>query len=134
MVDENKLPESASIGIVDNDDECNMIVEFEGGAHGFIRSSRFHADRGLKICGSHGEIRWNHADGKLIGKIDEAKQFSEIKVPEEKSDRTIVSQFVENIRNDTDLAPTFFDGLKAQEVIAATLISVKERKWVSIPI
>ena len=134
MAEDGNLPEPAETGIVDNDDECNMLVEFGSGVHGIIRTSRIYGDRSNKICGSRGEIRWNPEDGKLMGMIDEEKEFTEIPVPEVANGRTIVSQFVENIINNTDLPPTFFDGMKAQEVIEAALISIDEKRWVTLPI
>ncbi len=134
MAAEKGLPELAETGVVDNDDECNIIVDFDSGAHGYIRASRFHADRGIIICGSRGEVRWNPAEGKLMGKTAGAEEHTEIHVPEMASKPTIVTQFVSNIRNGTNQPPTFFDGLKAQEVIEATSISVEEERWVTLPL
>ena len=133
MATDGTTPETGETGIVDNDDECNIIVSFSAGAHGFIRASRFHADQGLKICGSRGEVRWDAKEGKLMGMIEPADTHSEICVPEVSDKQTIVSQFVSNIINDTDSPPTFFDGLKAQEVMEAAMLSAEEKKYVSLP-
>ena len=57
-----------------------------------------------------------------------------IDVPEVETPATIVTQFVDNIRDNTDLAPTFFDGVRAQEVMAAVSLSAQESRWVSLPL
>ena len=44
----------------------------------------------------------------------------------------MVSQFLANIRDGSDLPPTFYDGLKVQEVIDAAVQSHKESQWVSL--
>ena len=134
MATERKFPESREMGDVDNDDECNIFVDFDCGAHGFIRASRFHDDREFKICGSRAEIRWEAIKGKLMGKLDGAREFSELDIPDIAPNPTIVTQFVSNIKNNTNLAPTFFDGMKAQEVMEATGISAVENRWIELPL
>ncbi len=69
-----------------------------------------------------------------MGKTDGANEHTEIPVPERADELTIVTQSVSNMRNDTSLPPAFFDGLKAQEVMEATSISVEEERWVALPL
>lgn len=57
-----------------------------------------------------------------------------IDLPDMENEPTIVTQFVSDIRNDTNLPPAFFDGLKAQEVMEATSISVEEERWIALPL
>lgn len=57
-----------------------------------------------------------------------------IDLPDMENEPTIVTQFVSDIRNDTNLPPAFFDGLKAQDVMEATLISVEEERWIALPL
>ena len=82
--------------------------------------------------GSKGEIRYDLITGVLLGKVDGSKEFNEIQIPDMKNTPTMVTQFVKNILDDSDLPPTFLDGLKAQEVMEAAIISAEKMKWVSL--
>lgn len=49
--------------------------------------------------------------------------------------RTFVPDFIGAIRGlGRPFLPTFYDGMKAQEVLDATLLSVAERRWVDLPL
>lgn len=132
MAAKDSFDSEDTTGQVDNDDECNVLMEFENGAHGYLRSSRFHEDRSLRICGSKAEARIEIPRQSLSLKAFGEDNFAEVDIPEMQGSPTIVSHFVDNILNDTDNAPTFYDGLKAQEVIDACLVSARERRWVDV--
>ena len=49
--------------------------------------------------------------------------------------RTFVPDFVDAIRGrERPHLPTFYDGMRAQEVLDAALLSVAERRWVDLPL
>lgn len=49
--------------------------------------------------------------------------------------RSLIPYFVARIRGEeTPLLPTFHDGMKAQEVLDAVLLSAEERRWVDLPL
>ena len=127
-------PDSTETGIVDNEDECNLIAEFDRGAHGFLRASRFYADRSIRVCGSLGELLWAPPGGGLFARRGSEEQFSKVPVPHPVEKRNMITQFVTNIRENTNLPPTFIDGVKAQEVIEAAMISADEKRWVNLPL
>ena len=53
-------------------------------------------------------------------------------MPEPPGDRTIVTSFLNNIRQDEDEPPTFRDGLAAQLVIDAAVESNDTGRWVDV--
>jgi predicted dehydrogenase len=132
MVEEGTLPPAKEMGAVDNDDACVLCATFTGGVQGTIWASRLEDDWGLRIGGSQGVLRWEGADGALRGRRRAEAAFSPLDVPDGRGEATMVTQFVSNIRHDTDLPPTFYDGMKAQQVIDAALRSAKEGRWVSL--
>jgi predicted dehydrogenase len=132
MYNEGTLPDSTETGEVDNEDECNFMANFKSGAKGYFRVSRFHEAQGDSFHGSEGVLKWDK--GKLTGKRDVGSEMVEIDVPDPELPETIVSQFVRNILNGTALPPSFYDGLRAQEVMHAVDQSSRDRKWVSLSI
>jgi predicted dehydrogenase len=45
-----------------------------------------------------------------------------------------INDFLECVVKDRDRSPSFYDGVKAQEILEATYISSKEERWVSLPL
>lgn len=133
LAKDKTLPLAQGTGTVDNDDECVFLATFDNDAQGLFRVSRLDNDRGLRICGSQGVLIWEQPGNKLLGKKKGEQAFSEIEVPDDQVAPTMVTQFISNIRNDTDLPPTFYDGMKAQEVMDAVIQSAEQRCWISLP-
>jgi len=118
---------------VENEDECVFLATFENGVPGFFRASRLQDEQRLGVYGSHGVMVWTLRGDKLLGRRDGQVEFDEIPVPRGVAQATIVSQFTANILNDTALSPTFYDGVKAQEVIEAVIQSAERGCWVPVP-
>jgi predicted dehydrogenase len=45
-----------------------------------------------------------------------------------------INDFLECVVKDRERSPSFYDGVKAQEILEATYISSKEERWVSLPL
>jgi len=43
-------------------------------------------------------------------------------------------RFIDVIVNDEPPSPSFYDGMKAQEVMEAVVLSHRERRWVDLPL
>lgn len=132
MYNEGRLPKSDETGEVDNEDECNFMAVFGNGAKGYFRVSRLHEDKGLTFHGSGGVLKCDVLGEQLEGKTEYGGQFSAIDIPQPEATDTIVTQFIGNILHNTDLPPSFHDGLKAQKVMHAVEISSQEKRWVSV--
>jgi predicted dehydrogenase len=121
------------MGAVENEDECVFLAAFENGAHGFFRASRMQDEQRLNVYGSEGVLAWTLCGDRLLGKRPDQAEFDELPVPEAVAQATMVSQFRANIANDTNLPPTFYDGVEAQEVIEAVIQSAERGCWVPVP-
>ena len=128
------MPDTGETAPVETDDEAQFMAVFGNGAQGFFRVSYFHDGQLQRFHGSEGVLSWDPAEERLFGKSGYGGTLEEIDVPEVETPATIVTQFVDNIRDNTDLAPTFFDGVRAQEVMAAVSLSAQESRWVSLPL
>jgi predicted dehydrogenase len=133
MAQDGTLPPAGGTGIVDNDDQCVFWATFEGGAQGVFRASRLDEDWSLRISGSRGALAWEGPD-KLLGKRKGEQDYAKIEVPDDSPAATMVTPFIANVRDGTDLPPTFYDGMKAQEVLDAVIRSAQERCWISLPL
>jgi predicted dehydrogenase len=134
MAREGTLPPPEGMGAVENDDECVFCARFECGAQGMFRTSRLENDGGLRIGGSEGVLVWEGIGKGLLRRKRGVRAFTEIEVPDDPGAATMVTQFISNIRNDTDMSPTFYDGMKAQGVIDAAMQSAEKGCWVSLPL
>jgi predicted dehydrogenase len=126
------LDPDADMGQVDNDDECLFLASFANGAQGYFKSSRLYGGEwGIKVYGSRGILAWE--GDKLLSKQHGEDTYSAIDVQAPDPTPTIVTQFVTNILDGSDLSPTFYDGLRAQEVMDAVTRSAEQGLWVSLP-
>jgi predicted dehydrogenase len=46
----------------------------------------------------------------------------------------LIRRFVAEIAADATVGPTFTDGVRAQELLEAVLVSMRERRWVDVAI
>jgi predicted dehydrogenase len=134
MVRESRLEPSLEAEPVENEDECTFLAIFECGAHGFFRASRVRAEQRLLVSGSHGELLWRLDEDRLWKRPGGQSAFIEIELPQKAHALTFVDSFVRDILRDTDLGPSFYDGLRAQAVMEAVLASAVDRRWTSIPL
>jgi predicted dehydrogenase len=118
------------------------LAEFANGAMGVFHTSRTAPGRGdfmrIEIYGELGSAAFN-ADRNdrvlaCLGPLQmERRAYTEYVVQEsDLAYKTLIHAFVQNLEGGHVTAPTFADGLKAQEVLAAVLSSAKERKWSAV--
>ena len=131
MQRENDLPKSTKIGDVENDDVCTVMVLFENGAHGIIRASRMQRFNTIRVEGSLGVCTWDLQNRILMHRSHRQEHYTEVPVQSGTTSPSMYTQFLANIRDDTDLPPTFYDGLKVQEVIDAVVKSAEDKRWVN---
>ncbi len=158
FVDERPALEGGT-GQVDVDDAASWLARFVGGAEGAFHATRYALGRNnhqrAEIYGSKGAViyeieKWDVGGDQLqicLG-TSQARYsgFSTIKVPPEYLAGTPLrpmTDFVDSILSDGsgstdpaagDLVPTFYDGLRAQEVLDAVELSSREGTWVQLPL
>ena len=128
----NDAPTTGEMAQVDNDDEAIFLARFENGITGQIKASRINNDPQTKLLGTEGVLMKDPRTNKLLGRRRGEREFSEVDVPPRDQDETIVSQFVRNIRNDSNIGPTFYDGKQNQAVIDAVVLSATQQRWVQV--
>ena len=129
---EEKLDISRETGPVENDDVCQLLLRFENGARGSIRTSRLHQEHSIRVDCERASYRWEMAgDRRLMERSTEA-EYKPVEMPEPPGEDTIVTTFLNNVRRDEDEPPTFRDGLAAQLVIDAAVTSHEAGGWVDV--
>jgi len=134
-------------------DSVMMAIEFENGTQGSMQLSSlaYLGTRGWdQNITMHGESGTLEAKGTLIsaeirGVRDGEKAFHLLPVPDRliedvdkenpfniRSQFTGVYLFIDSVLKDQPITPSFYDGLKAQEVIDAAKKSYKTGQWVSL--
>jgi len=141
-------------------DSAMLLTEYANGSHGTIHLSNVShiGDRGqessITLYGDAGMLQLdsNMKDGyRLMGAKRSEDALKELRVPDVilkgvKQDDPIMQQlqqvftehpagcrgFVDAILLNTEVSPSFLDGLHAQEVIAAAFLSNEERKRVAL--
>lgn len=119
-------------GEVENDDVCQLMLRFENGARGSIRASRLHQEHYIRVDCERTSYFWQmEGGGRLMERASEGA-YMPVETPETPAGDTIVTTFLNNIRQDEDEAPTFRDGLAAQLVIDAAVKSHETGRWVDV--
>jgi predicted dehydrogenase len=134
-------------------DSVVMSIEFENGAHGSMQVSSLAClgsrgmDQRITLHGESGtlEAKASFSSAEIRGVQDGEKDFHILAVPDrlikgidEKNPYQIQSQFtgvhffISSILEDKPITPSFYDGLKAQQVIDAAKESNKKSEWVSL--
>lgn len=138
------------VGTVDVDDAASFFARFANGAQGVFNSSRYAIGRNnhqrAEIYGSKGALiyeieKWDRGGDQLQVCFGSSQArydaFSTVKVPPEylagHPQRTMVD-FVDSVLADREPSPSFFDGVRCQEVLEAVEISARERTWVELPL
>jgi predicted dehydrogenase len=140
---------------VDVDDSAAWLMEFHGGAIGTCHASWATVGRppGLevRVFGSHGAVRCllsddlPNAEGLWLAGVDGHFVPAEIspsladQIPQHGAwwfrwPAHLIRTFVAEIDAQKTVGPTFDDGAAAQEILAALLISMRERRWVDLPL
>ena len=140
-------------GVLDpTNDSVMLSIEFENGTQGSMQLSSLAyigtrgMDQRITLHGESGtlEARATFTSAEIRGVRDGEKEFRPLPVPDrilEGVDKAnpfhVISQFtgdylfIDSILQDQPISPSFYDGLKAQEVIDAAKESHKMGQWVS---
>jgi predicted dehydrogenase len=148
---------------VETDDASVFLANFEGGAMGtFINSNVFTGrgfDQRAEVYGSRGALLYDQARpyalrvciGKEMLRLSsewgvgrrKEEPYPIVPVPEQLKDRwtphklparSLNPDFIAAIRGGEAFLPTFYEGMKVQEVLEAAVISVEEGCWVKLPL
>lgn len=138
---------------VDGDDSTSWLMEFVSGATGLCHASWSTVGRPpgleIRVYGSRGAARCVLADDLpgaqgfwIAGADGHFRQVFADRSGTEfaKSDHPwwvdfpsrLIGDFVADIRGCPASGPTFADGVAAQEVLAAIILSTRERRWVDL--
>jgi predicted dehydrogenase len=160
FVKQRRLPEDAArTAPVTTDDLAVFITRFEGGALGTFEATRCIAGRrnalSLELNGTKGSLRFelermNELDVYFADDPSHLQGFRNVLVTEsvhpyieawwppghiigwEHTFLHAYYEFFQAIAHDRPTAPSFYDGLRCQQVIEAAGTAAAERRWVEI--
>lgn len=147
MVRQRRLPDSTVMGQVSADDNFAVLLRFVNGAIGTVTYSAtaaFEAGEQILLSGSDGMLLMA-GDGKLFG----AKRMiplDEIPIPERLTvgealagdhplmgpTTLLLQEWVEAIKAGRVASPSFYDGLKVQELMDGAIRSSQLGRWVEV--
>lgn len=132
----------------DLDDDTTVLMQLANGAHGTLGLSRLgsvHSNypvgrRHFIINGRKGGILYENGQGLLFlpGQEGEPIPGEPPTVDKGHGGQLLagatrqMETFVQSVREDRPITPTFTEGLKTQEVLHAVVESSKNRSWVSV--
>jgi len=159
FVKERPWPDGSGKGEVTVDDATGFLADFKNGAMGVFIGTRFAAGRKnantFEIHGSRGSIRWD------LERLNELEVYFRDDEPELAGYRQILAtepvhkyagnwwppghiigyehgfvhivyEFAQHIATDAPFAPTFYDGMKCQQVLEAVDLSIERGAWVRV--
>jgi predicted dehydrogenase len=152
-VPERPLPGGGSATVA-VDDSAAWLTTFASGATGVCHAGWATAGRApgleVRVYGSRGAVRCAlsddlpNAQGLWLAGMD--GHFAPAEVPARLSAEMpadgpwwfrfpahLIRRFVAEIRSGERSGPDFSDGVRAQELLAALLVSMQERRWVDLP-
>ncbi len=159
FVRERPLPDGTGMGRVDVDDAAAFLARFENGATGVFETTRMAAGRKnfmhLEVNGAEGSLFWNAEDPNVLwfhseGDPVATRGFRRIVATEpehpyagnwwppghilgyEHSFVHAVYELLSALAEGRNPEPSFRDGVAAQAVLEAVLVSVEERRWVAV--
>jgi len=142
-------------GVLDpTNDSVMMAMEFEKGTQGVMQLSslayvgaRAYMDQRITLHGESGtlEVKATFTSAEIRGVREGEKEFHPLPIPNRiiegvdkanpfhvRSQFTGNYVFINSILQDQPISPTFYDGLKAQEVIDAAKESHERGCWISV--
>jgi predicted dehydrogenase len=141
-------------GVLDpTNDSVMLAIEFEKGTQGVMQLSSLaylgtdHMDQRIALHGESGtlEVRATFTKAEILGARIGEKEFHPLPIPDRIMERVdkvnpfhVRSQFtgdyvfINSILQDRPISPSFYDGLRAQEVIDAAKESHEKSCWVSL--
>lgn len=152
-------PPAAGWAASSENDSAVALVEFASGSHGSIAAGaaapgRFWAEIGARLIGRRGTLvvdvpliavrdpkqhvppvcQWFPADSTVVETLDVGHDVSDPGhlFGEFRTGSAGDRAFVDAVLAGAQVEPSFLDGLRAQQVIAAGYASVAERRWVDV--
>jgi len=147
LIDRRQDPTSGRVLPTELEDSCMFIAELERNIPALIHVSRcalFNSYISLEIYGRDGVLIYQmpqpsvdipvpRQKTSLVGARKEDDKIEEIPTPEKlQKIPSSYERFIEGIRSNQPIHPSFLEGLKVQEVADAVVISASERRWVPI--
>ncbi|UQN16057.1 Gfo/Idh/MocA family oxidoreductase [Gulosibacter sp. ACHW.36C] len=151
----NKGAASDTMRKVENEDYAAAIARFEGGAVGFLESTRVgigpHAQYILEVYGTKGSLRWNFEQMNQLELATDLSGYRTILTDPSMGEfarfqpnagpgigfndlKTIeASLFIRSVLENKQLAPSVADGWSASELVDASLRSADSGTWVDVP-
>lgn len=159
FIKERPLASGTGTGTVSTDDATSFLARFRNGAHGSFIATRFATGRKnylrLEIFGSEGALIFN------LERLNELAYFSRADAADEQGFRTIlvtesahpyvdrwwppghiigwehtfihqISRLIEGAAQGDPVVPSFYDGLRCQQVLDAVVESADTEAWISI--
>ena len=139
---------------VEVEDSCGWLMDFANGALGVCHAGWSTVGRApgleLRVYGSAGAVQVilsNDLPGSEVLRVASAAEqiFAPAPVPARlatpmpdtelwrlRFHHSLIQHFVDEVRNGTPGEPTFEAGLRAQELLAAVVASMKEDRWVRV--
>lgn len=158
FVSERRDPNGPGMLPCDVDDAAAFIAEFEGGVQGVFHISwvaRRQHDQTVTICGEKGSIvfgagieewdfslRGSQAPDNTLAPLDVPKRLMgaiDVGAPGGgfgsfvRDYPSMARRFIDVIINDEPPSPSFYDGMRAQEVMQAITTSWRQHRWVDLP-
>lgn len=154
LIPERPLPDGGGMAQIEVDDSCGWLMDFEHGALGVCHAGWATVGRPpgleLRVYGSEGAARCVLSDDlpgaeALSLATLEDQRFLPSAVPDRLSalipadgdwayrfPAHLIRQFVDEVRRGVGREPTFEDGARAQELLEALLVSMREERWVAL--
>jgi predicted dehydrogenase len=129
---EGTINTSIQQAVVENDDVCHLMIQFSNQGAGTIRASRLHSEQSIRIECYKGTFVWKFNTDQLVYRKPGEKDYTPVEIPDSYPDRSMVTNFLNNIREDTQESPTFHDGLRSQLVLDAAVQSDIEKRWIDL--
>ena len=152
------IPSGDGRPLIPTNDSASVFLQFEGGAQGVVRVSNVanrgdrYLDMSVRLYGDSGTLEVDQiffgpeAGAKVRGVRGREERFSTLEIPDTFFEEIDKSEwfgpyynqsvgprlFVEAIVENKSIKPSFYDGLKVQEVIYSALESDREGCWVSL--
>ena len=139
---------------VEVEDSCGWLMEFASGALGVCHAGWATVGRApgleFRVFGSRGAVQAMLSDDlpdseRLLVADGTEQSFRPAEIPRrlatpipppahwrQRFHHNLISHFVDDVRRSAPGEPSFIDGVRAQELLAAVVRSMAERRWVEV--
>jgi predicted dehydrogenase len=154
FIPERPLPDGTGTVQIDVDDSTVWLMDFANGAHGVAHAGWATIGRPpgfeLRVYGSQGAVQVVLTDDLpgcelLRVATSDDQGFVPVEIPARlatplppsepwwrRFHQNLIQHFIDEIRAGAAMEPTFADGARAQRVLGALVVSMDERRWVTV--